>query len=233
MALNKGLCFIFGSNCLLIALWSHSLNTFQVVTLDSVIYSLRKAAAAEIYVVKIINQAVQDEPCLPALTLCNFNYDKMIKLIVNLNNKCIKIWSLAYKPNPAFKRALEVNFFDKIGVDIECYVQHNNEIVGYVSDIYDTNNSLQVDKKRLILPYNLTNDKFINFINQIYKHTVQHNLVYYDLFSDNIVIDNNGDYRLIDLESMLFFDSSFLNKMPKAAPSFYIYELQQLFISSR
>ncbi len=147
--------------------------------------------------------------------------NRIVKLVLKYKNKCIKIWSSFYPPNPVFDKAVELNFYDEIGVRVHFFIKKQGHIVGYISDFHNVDHKLISDGHRCVSEKNLKNLNFYDFIKKIGNVSRRTRIHFYDFTLDNIVIDANKNYFLIDLESVVELNEQKIQKIDYKNPHFY------------
>lgn len=143
------------------------------------------------------------------VSLVDYNGKPVIQKIITRENHP---WNILPSFNDIFKNNKDLfdrtvyyyNLLDKLGIGpkIEEIVVSDNKLIIYMEDL-PQRLTPKIIKKR---------DKDIkNLIKKLHSH----NLIHGDLHGGNLMIDKDGNLKIIDLETMFNLDEIYTNPLPK------------------
>ena len=136
------------------------------------------------------------------------------------NNLFIKLLNPSYCRIDKLRLGIESGLFNGLTPALKTLIYDKDLLVGYIMEggkvIEDNDSSFEK-----IPPY---------FLETVIKNCKKRSLIYYDLVPQNIIKLNNGEYSLIDLESVYGFDE--IDKMKKENATFKPNNLLELILKN-
>ena len=121
----------------------------------------------------------------------------------------IKLWSEEYPDTKRFLDALKVHFYKNLAPLDFIILDKNNVCRGYITKKLNSNNKNFSLLKGIYekgsfhyFPLSHQQKEFQILIQQLKQKFLSTNVVYIDLIPENIVFDDDGNFYLIDLESI-------------------------------